>query len=427
MNNQNHSLGEQFKEAVGDAINSGDFSKLNFLVTDTVTDVIAEAGSHIQKAANEVQKGFQTPTNETVYQNAQRFRQEQQQRNERLQAHREASQKRKDAFQQFGDLLPKSKKLLPISKTKNIGQVSSIFTIIGGIASTLCSGSLLLLSAIFSAMRIPWPPFTSLFVLLWVLGSLLLIRKGLNDRARLQRMKRYIALCDNNMYVNISHLAEHTKKSNSYILKDVKKMLKLGFFPEGHLDANETCLMLDHATYREYQRIENERKTLAIEEAQKKKKFENSTAEERELQLLLEEGEKYIQKLHQLNDLIPDEIISEKLYRMENLLREIFERVKETPEQRSKTQKLMSYYLPTTIKLLQAYADFDDVSTPGQDIISAKSEIEKTIDIINEAFTELLNKLFQTSVYDVTADAQVLQTMLAKEGLTKNKFSEEMK
>ena len=62
---------------------------------------------------------------------------------------------------------------------------------------------------------------------------------------------------------------------NVSVLKDVKKMLQLGFFPEGHLDAKETCLMLDHATYQEYQRIENERKALAIEEAQKKKKLEN--------------------------------------------------------------------------------------------------------------------------------------------------------
>jgi len=60
-------------------------------------------------------------------------------------------------------------------------------------------------------------------------------------------------------------------------------------------------------------------------------------------------------------------------------------------------------------------------------MIKAKAEIEKTVDIINEAFTELLNKLFQATVFDVTTDAQVLQTMLAKEGLTKNDFSEDRK
>ena len=66
-------------------------------------------------------------------------------------------------------------------------------------------------------------------------------------------------------------------------------------------------------------------------------------------------------------------------------------------------------------------------SSAGDLIKQAKAEIEKTVDIINEAFTELLNKLFQATVFDVTTDAQVLQTMLAKEGLTKNDFSEDKK
>ena len=93
--------------------------------------------------------------------------------------------------------------------------------------------------------------------------------------------------------------------------------------------------------------------------------------------------------------------------------------VEAEPEQMSRMHKVMDYYLPTTVKLLTAYKEFDAVSAPGADIISAKGEIEKTIDTINAAFVELLNTLFQNKVFDITTDAQVLQTMLASEGLTK--------
>lgn len=82
--------------------------------------------------------------------------------------------------------------------------------------------------------------------------------------------------------------------------------------------------------------------------------------------------------------------------------------------------KLMDYYLPTTLKLVEAYEDFDKVSMPGPDILSAKAEIERTLDIINQAFSELLGSLFQDAVLDATTDAQVLQTILAREGLTGN-------
>jgi 5-bromo-4-chloroindolyl phosphate hydrolysis protein len=70
------------------------------------------------------------------------------------------------------------------------------------------------------------------------------------------------------------------------------------------------------------------------------------------------------------------------------------------------------------LKLVEAYAEYDKVSAPGPEILQAKSEIENTLDTINDAFTQLLNNLFQDSVWDVTSDAKVLTTMLTQEGLT---------
>ena len=70
-----------------------------------------------------------------------------------------------------------------------------------------------------------------------------------------------------------------------------------------------------------------------------------------------------------------------------------------------------------TCALPISYEEFDRVSAPGEDIIKAKAEIENTLDTINDAFRELLNKLFQHAVFDATTDAQVLKTMLAREGL----------
>lgn len=400
MNNQNrNNLGDQFRYAVQDAINKGDFKKLNYLVTDTVTDAIAEASVQLKKAGDEVQKEFQSASRTNTYKNTQ-------------QQNRVVS----------------SKKNMPISKTKNVGQVSSIlYTVFGAIGTgvNLLIVLISLLVMLFTAEASLLPGV--LFFGIGLGGFGFMLHTGISQNRRLSRMKRYIALCDDNMYININELAQHTQKSIQYVLKDVKKMLQLGFFPEGHLDKKETCLMLDDGTYREYLRVEQERSALAQEEALKKATpLTEAEKQQQELVAMINEGQGYIEKLHYLNDLIEDETVSEKLYRMEDLLKEIFQRLKEAPEQMPKMRKLMNYYLPTTIKLLQAYSEFDDVNTPNTDITSAKTEIEKTIDIINEAFTELLNKLFQDSAFDATTDAQVLQTMLAKEGLTKTKVGEEI-
>lgn len=414
MSNQNwNNLGSEFKTAVSDAVNKGDFKRLNFLLTDTVTDVIAEAGTQFKKAADGVQKEFKTTSRADIYKNVENYQKYQSGRNQNLQSKRQS-------------IFSPAKKQMPSSKMKMIGQVSGIlYLIFGGIG--ICFMLLLFFVGLFFAtVNWVWPPAAFITILLGFGGFGLLIRKGMNQKKRLSRAKRYISLCDDNMYINIKELADHTHKSPQYVLKDVKKMLQLGFFPEGHLDEKESCLMLDDATYREYVRVEQERKSIAMEEAAKK--AIPLTPEEEanaQLQVIAAEGQDYIQKIHHLNDLIEDEVVSDKLYHMEGLLKEIFQRLKEDPSQMPKIRKLMSYYLPTTIKLLQAYSEFDDVSTPNSDIQSAKAEIEKTIDIINEAFTELLNKLFQKSAFDAATDAQVLQTMLAKEGLTKIKLTEE--
>jgi len=100
-------------------------------------------------------------------------------------------------------------------------------------------------------------------------------------------------------------------------------------------------------------------------------------------------------------------------------LNEIFMNLEKKPEQTSKMHRLMNYYLPTTLKLVTAYEEFDKMSIQGENVTDAKREIENTIDTINDAFGELLNKLFADAAIDVTTDAQVLKTMLAREGLTK--------
>ena len=139
--------------------------------------------------------------------------------------------------------------------------------------------------------------------------------------------------------------------------------------------------------------------------------------EQSELDVMVKEGMDAVNKLHALNDDIPGEVISKKLDCLEGLLKQMFDRVKEHPEQMDRMHKLMDYYLPTMLKLVEAYAEYDKVSAPGKEIIQAKAEIENTLDTINEAFVQLLNNLFQDSVWDVTSDAQVLTTMLTQEGL----------
>ena len=133
---------------------------------------------------------------------------------------------------------------------------------------------------------------------------------------------------------------------------------------------------------------------------------------------VLEKGDAFVKQIRYCNDLIPGEEISRKIYRMENIVQKIFERAEAHPEIIPDLKKLMDYYLPMTVKLLNAYADMDRQPVQGETIQSSKREIEETLDTLNTAFEKLLDSVFKETALDVSSDISVLQTLLAQEGLT---------
>ena len=82
----------------------------------------------------------------------------------------------------------------------------------------------------------------------------------------------------------------------------------------------------------------------------------------------------------------------------------------------------MEYYLPTTMKLIYKYREFDMQPVQGENIRKGKQEIENTLDNINASFERLFDQLFQEEMLDVSTDISVLSTMLAQAGLSGSDF-----
>ena len=198
------------------------------------------------------------------------------------------------------------------------------------------------------------------------------------------------------------------------------------------MDGEKKCLILSNRAYEEYLQIETRRQQSKAEEPVKKEEKTQENTKEKdaknekltpEVQKIIDQGDAFIRKIHECNEAIPGEEISAKISRMEMLVDRIFDRVEENPQSVSDIRKLMEYYLPTAVKLLEAYEELDAQPVQGENILSSKKEIEDTLDTLNIAFEKLLDDLFQETAWDVSSDISVLKTMLAQEGLTKNDFS----
>ena len=137
----------------------------------------------------------------------------------------------------------------------------------------------------------------------------------------------------------------------------------------------------------------------------------------KQLKMTVEEGNEYIRRIREINDDIPGEEISNKLYRLERVCTKIFEYIEDNPEKLSDIRKFMNYYLPTTLKLVQTYHEFSGQPVQGENITKAKKEIEEMLDNINQAFEKMLDKLFEDDAMDISTDISVMSTMLAQEGL----------
>lgn len=269
-------------------------------------------------------------------------------------------------------------------------------------------------------------------VLLGVLGIMAagtasgvgLLVGGIKKIGRLGRFQKYIDALDVHTYCSFDQLSDAVSKPVKFVKKDVQKMISKGWFRQGHIDAQETCLITSNETYQQYMQTQNALEQKKREEERlREENLRNHEKISPQEQEILEKGNEYLDKLHKSNDAIPGIEISAKISRMELIVEKIFERARKHPEIIPDLKKMMDYYLPMTVKLLDAYEEMDVQPVQGENIQSSKKEIEDTLDTLNLAFEKLLDSVFQDTAWDVSSDISVLNTLLAQEGLTEDEFS----
>ena len=302
----------------------------------------------------------------------------------------------------------------------------NIVKLVGGSLIAIVSASLFTASAVIGLFLTGEALLPAIAVPLLAVGALL-IGNGVSGLKRINRFKRYRKLLGQKTYCSLEKLARGIGQSVKFVRRDVRKLLAGGYFPEGHLDKEESNLIITEETYQLFERSrlqleqsQQEAKQVAKEAKQKK----NVSSQLPQVQEVLDKGNAFIAEIHRCNDLIPGFEISEKISRIELIVQRIFERAASHPEIIPDLKKMMDYYLPMTVKLLNAYADMDAQPVQGETIRASKHEIEQTLDTLNLAFEKLLDSVFEDTALDVSSDISVLQTLLAQEGLTEDGLSQ---
>lgn len=265
-------------------------------------------------------------------------------------------------------------------------------------------------------------------------GFAALLGFGVRNLRRASKLKALQRAVGQREAVTFDDIAARMQVSPKAALSTSRTLIKGGYLPQGRIDDENTTLMVTENAYHQYRQFQqSQRQTLAEREAAEAARAAEAAARaaheqdisERltpEQRAFVARGRDYVRQMDELNAAIDDAAVSERITAIQEVVGRILARAEEEPAIIAGLDRLTAYYLPTTVKLLDAYDRLEEEPIQGENISSSRSEIEHTLDVLHSAFEKLFDDTYQDLSLDVSADISVLHAMLAQEGLTEGPF-----
>ena len=197
--------------------------------------------------------------------------------------------------------------------------------------------------------------------------------------------------------ISISALSSAMGVSPAKVRDTLEDMLDDGFFPQGYLDYGSDRLVLTSDG-------------IPDPPKEEEKPAQEEPAEDPQNAIL--------EEIRSINSGIDNPKLNQQIDRIGVITAKVFEYQRSHPQKSNQLHSFLSYYLPTTLKILRAYAQLEDQEVDGENISAAMERIEGMMDKVVEGFEKQLDQLFQGDALDITADVEVLERMLAKDGLS---------
>ncbi len=231
----------------------------------------------------------------------------------------------------------------------------------------------------------------------FVAGGVATFLAGRKMKKRQNRIARYRAVIGERDYITIDELAAVVGQSTKTVESDLEFMIDKGKLGIGaYVDAGRGILFRSADAYQRYLNKRTEQQNLTPKEA----------------------SEGYagaLRAIRQANDRIPDPVFTQKLDHMEEVAGKIFREVEAHPEKQKQASTFLNYYLPTTLKLLSTYTQFEEAGIEGENLRQAKGRIESIMDTLVQQFDRQLDELYRSEAMDVDSDIRVMENMLARD------------
>ena len=234
-------------------------------------------------------------------------------------------------------------------------------------------------------------------------GGLAMIGRGMLMTRQLRRFSRYLLVMGEREAVPVDELARTLGYSPRRVVKDLQSMIDKGYFGgKAYLNLELGYIFRSSGADAAFRQ--------RMEEAAQQQQEKAAPPKE------AEEGYSGIlRNIRRTNDRIADPVLSAKIDRLEVITAKIFKAVEEDPKKAARIDTFLNYYLPTTQKLLNSYAEFEAAGVEGENLRQAKQRIESTMDSIVKGFEHQLDELYKADALDVDTDIRVMEHMLKRD------------
>ena len=217
---------------------------------------------------------------------------------------------------------------------------------------------------------------------------------GQRMKRRSARVARYLAEMGKRGYIAVDELCAVTGKSRKKIESDLDYMVEKGLLGAGaYLDSGRGIFFRSADAFADYANATAKKEAVTPKAA----------------------TEGYAGALRSANDRIADPVLSEKIDHLETVAGKIFREVEEHPEKQQQAATFLNYYLPTTLKLLDSYAKFEEAGIEGENLSRAQERIEETMDALIKGFDKQLDDLYRNEAMDIDSDIRVMENMLRRD------------
>ena len=237
-----------------------------------------------------------------------------------------------------------------------------------------------------------------------VAGGIAMLFGGGMMKRRARRFAKYRTVAGNRKAIPLAELASAADVRLGKAERDIEMMVEKGMWgPQAYVDNGQDMLFLSAAAAQEYYESRNVR---AKPVAEPKVTAVPTGGFDHDFRL---------SAIRRANDRIDDAELSATIDRLEQVTGRIFKFIEDNPKSADKANTFLKYYLPTTQKLLDSYADFEEAGVSGENLNQAKERIEQTMDNIIAGFEHQLDELYRETAMDIDSDIRVMETMLKRD------------